>query len=287
MVGDRPVEFTLREKIAEIESDAKYCRHKAEQCERRKKDVEREARSVFEQMGFREKNLGCLFGGNKELVARRRGLLREAEDCAQKAIALTVRATDLACSVMDVVSSHLSTTSEEFKVLLLRRDAAYEAKRATDSYLEKIADAIEEVREAESMENMDLFTKSKWISLMSSQAVSEAKDAIGRVRGATASFRRAISEYNDFRGEPKKDADEYLEEDAGDVYDTLDLMLDLAFDGFDFGSLATISSLNDAKNKLERLRSKVLRNKKLIDGSHRELGEVVQGRVRKALKECE
>lgn len=287
MVGDRPVEISLREKIAEIESDVKYRRHKAEQYEKRKKDVEREVQGVFEQMGFREKYLGCLFGGNKELVARYRGLIREAEDCAQKAVDFTVQATDLASSVMDVASNYLSRTNVEFKDLLLRRDAAYEAKRATDSYLEKIDDAIKEVREAESMENMDLFTKSKWISLMSNQAVSEAKSAIGRVRGATASFRRAISEYNDFRGEPKKDVEEYLEEDVRDVDDTLDLMLDLAFDGFDFGSLATISSLNDAKNKLELLRSKVLRNKKLVDGLYRGLAEIVQGRVRKALKECE
>lgn len=286
MAGDF-VLGNLQLKVAKVENEAKHCRHKAEQCERRKKDVEREARSLFEQMGFREKYLGGLFGGNKELIARRRGLLREAEDCAQKAIELTVQAKNLASSVVDVVSSHLSGTNAEFKDLLLRRDAAYEAKRATDSYLQKIDGAIEEVREAESMENMDLFTKSKWVSLMSHQAVSEAKDAMNRVRRATASFRRAISEYNDFRGEPKKDADEYLEGDVGDVDDTFDLMLDLAFDGFDFGSLATISSLNDAKNKLERLRSKVLRNKKLIDGLHSELGEIVQHKICKALKACE
>jgi phage shock protein A len=120
-------------------------------------------------------------------------------------------------------------------------------QKLADECMREINRASEAISDAEFSETLDLFTDSVLVSALSSMDTSDANDAIGRVRSRVKRFQGELEAFN---GSLKSNP---LADRIGDLDDTLDLVFDLVFDGFDFLSVLNLFALSNASGKLSEL----------------------------------
>lgn len=224
--------------------------------EKETKKLEQSFDELSEQRGFRERYLPrwlCkFFGGDVELVDKRRETEVKIEEAMNQIEADSEEISHKEDTLEQTITNHLLKVDSRFQALDQKRRQVEEVISETEEYLSVIDDALSEVNDAETMETFDLFSKNKGISFLSTIENGEASDAIEIVEEAGPKFKRAVEKYM------KQVAPDGVEL-SGEVGlgDTMDLILDLGFDGFDFMSIFTLSSLHDADYELSELSDKV------------------------------
>lgn len=119
-----------------------------------------------------------------------------------------------------------------------------------DSLQDKIRTALSAIDSAQFTETIDLFSKNKGLSILSSINTSSANDDIRRVKQRLQTLKDSLESLQSEQLNYNKSIKE--------VNDFPDLVVDLVFDfGFDFTSIMSLFSLSDAEDSLESLRSKI------------------------------
>lgn len=115
--------------------------------------------------------------------------------------------------------------------------------------LREISEASSSVSSAQTMEVLDLATKNKGISVMSSLSNSAASSEIDDVKRAVKAFEKALGDHRDLIGSLQHSfATEFI--DLGMDFIALN-------DAFDFGSVFSLFSLSSASSALDVLDSRV------------------------------
>lgn len=250
----------LREQVKTLERDIRSKSDEATQATKESKRVQAEADRLWGTMNFRERNLGSWFGGDKTKVVRHRELQAKVSELDSKASDLRSKVEKLDTQVKKVIDGHLRENDVDYQSLLQPYNAATTMKEAVDAFLGKIRRALSEIGDAQGMEMIDLFTKSKAISVLSYMENSEANDAIKATQRAAKPFQEAVENYNGFlKGYQAPQV-------IAEIGDGIDLVFDFVFDGFDFMSLFTLSALGDAESRLRSARGKVAEVDKIVSG---------------------
>lgn len=242
---------TLCATVRTLEAESRAAGRAAETAAGKGAQKQAESAKLYETMGWRERYLGGFLGGDRNAVHRRRELNDIAAKFNNAAAAKREEAAALDGKIVEKVHSYLQQNDSVFRALLVPRQAAGNLKDAVAEFLSVIDCALSEIDQAQSMEGMDLFSKNKGISLMSTMANSEASEAIRAVERAAPAFRQAVECYSD------KIKTINLGNIRPEIDDAPDLIFDFAFDGFDFMSMLTLIALNEAENNLRVARAKV------------------------------
>lgn len=124
------------------------------------------------------------------------------------------------------------------------------AKNQHERVLSQIREAQSAVSSAETMETLDLFSKNKGISVLSTLSNSDASSEIEDIR---PELDLLVTQLKNLQ-QDTPDAMKTIK-----VSDTLDLISDLAFDfSFDFMSIFSLMKLSKADDQLDQLEAKLL-----------------------------
>lgn len=242
----------LRTAIRNIEIEAARDAQSAEKAEAQHQKAEAGIKTITESMTFWDKYLFGWFGDKQKITQRNelRILSESSNSTAQHMRRKVERAPE---TVDTTITQYLERNDETYRLLKKPYAAAQEMRGATRSFMAKIDGALSAIRSASNMETLDLFTKSKAISFMSSMENGSASSAIRRIKSAAPDFERAVRKY--------QSANESFRADhvhLRNVDDTLDLVTDLAFDsGLDFMSIFSLSALSAAESSVRGLKRKV------------------------------
>lgn len=220
-----------------------------------------EVDSIWNQMNFRERYLEAWFGGDKKKLLNYRTQRGMIPGLVSKLEALQNAVAELDDQVSSILDDYLRKHDSSYQALLLPYEQAQRMRASVDSFLTTIDRALRQIGSAQSMETMDLFSKSAGISVLSTMANSDASSMIDAVRREAGPFQTALDSYNGFLEgyqAPQVDAE---------ISDTIDLVFDIVLDGFDFLSIFTLSRLGDAESQLRAARDKVM-NVNWIVGDH-------------------
>lgn len=246
-----PLSETVRRTVLELEQKIEEALQAATEAEENRGEKQQEAARLYENMGWRERYIGGWLGGDRDTVRQYRELNTLAAQFNAAAGEKREEVKDLDQDVVEKIHEYLQQSDAAFRALLVPQKAAQDLQDAVAGFLETIDHALSEIDDAQGMETMDMFSKNKGISFMSTIANSEAKTAIRAVESAAPAFQQAVERY----GDTIKHVD--LGDLKAEIGDTMDLVFDLAFDGFDFMSMFTLSALGDAEDSLQSARAKV------------------------------
>lgn len=124
-----------------------------------------------------------------------------------------------------------------------------DAENNLDSLQNQIRTALSSIDSAQFTETIDLFSKNKGLSVLSSINTSSANDDIRRVKQKLVTLKENL--------ESLKEEQLHFSQSLKEVNDFPDLVIDLVFDfGFDFTSIMSLFNLSDAEDSLKSLRSK-------------------------------
>jgi len=138
--------------------------------------------------------------------------------------------------------NHYYNNDEIYQKICNIYQKQYSIKNQYEIVLSSISSARSAISNAELAETMDLLSKNKGISLMSSVSSSGANSSIKKVKREVVNLSNMINELKDFQNS------------ITNVDDTFDLMIDLFFDtGFDFFSVFNLFSLGNAKSSLSKV----------------------------------
>ncbi len=243
---------TLREQVQVLEREMDTHRNSVLQLETQRNNAQTEYESIYSQMNIREKYFGGWFGGDKSIVQRSNGLEESilGYDLEINQTKAVVQTTD--SKINEVIKSYLVQNDSTYQQLHAVFENVEEVSKAVDLYMRRINFALSEISDAQGMETFDLFTKSTAISVLSYMENSEAQEAVNVVKNGTKPFQDSLQKYNGFlKSTPIAGLGNV------NIEDGIDLMFDFIFDGFDFMSLFTLSSLSNAESELWQLHSKV------------------------------
>lgn len=217
--------------------------------------------NMYGTMGWRERHLGGWLFGDRQLVKSYRSLREEAAALAARKVRAAKRVAWTEAACVKTAAKHLRDGDRDFRRLHDSLRAISRPCRSGARLLRKIDAALQELDEAESMETMDLLTKSKAVSALSHMEVDEAIRAINQVRDTAAVFQSDLKAYGDLAA-----AGASAQAAVRTPGDTLDLVFDLIGNGgFDFTSLLTLSRLNEAETDLYRLKEQATRLVESLD----------------------
>ena len=205
--------------------------------------------------GFRERYLPLwlcrLLGGDTTMVTQLSGQEAQKTELEKQKEGKWRRMHWEEDWTQDKIHDFLVQANPRYKRVSDGNAATNKAKEAGEEFLDLIEKALSEVSGAESMEMIDLFTKSKAASVLSHSYASDANSAIRRVRSGADRYKAALTACGkalSSSGEPKGDIS---------INDTPDLIADFMFNGCTITSLFTLSQLDNADCSLGRLRDQV------------------------------
>jgi hydrogenase maturation factor len=139
----------------------------------------------------------------------------------------------------------------------------YKTKKAGDYVLEEIEEAISAINSAESMETLDMFTKNKGISLMSSMSTSTARSEVEDVTPAIEQFKRELEHTRLKVNEVQLDS----------MWTTLDFIIDMSDNGFmdTFSSFMVLNSLSNTESQLITVGETIKKIMLVINKDHDEM----------------
>lgn len=144
----------------------------------------------------------------------------------------------------------------------------YRTKKAGDNVLHEISEARSAISSAESMETLDMFSKNKGISLMSSMSTSTARSEVNDVGPAIASFKKEL-EYTRLK---------VNEVELDSVWTTLDFVFDMSDNGFmdTFSSFMVLNSLGNTDSQLYNIAVTIEKIMQTINKDHTEIKEQLE-----------
>lgn len=136
-------------------------------------------------------------------------------------------------------------------------------KKAGDYVLKEISEARSAISSAKSMETLDMFTKNKGISMMSSMSTSTARSEVNDVMPAINQFKKEL-EYTRLK---------VNEVQLDSSWTTLDFIFDMSDNGFmdTFSSFMVLNSLGNTDGQLYNVAMKVEEIMKTINNDHGEI----------------
>lgn len=243
---------TLRADVQKL--DRHIAAHQKAEDEARTTAISHEeaAARQYENMGFRERRLRGWFGGDTVAVERYRSEKNLSAEFNARADNLAQERQALDRQIDTILDAHLVARDPVYQSLVEPLDKAQQAQAAIDNFKEKVQNALDAIDSAQSVETMDMFTKNKGISVMSSFSNASARDAVNAVKASAPDFQAAMQNYGAYLKDYKVPA---VQAGFGDM---TDLIFDFAFGGgFDFMSIFTLSALGNAEDKMEDVREAV------------------------------
>jgi hypothetical protein len=252
MSSTAPIPDLLRQQIVSLQEDITTKSEAAEEAQKKSDGYKSDAVNYREtQMKFWDR---WFFGwfGKKETVKAYKNLKSLTAEFNTKAEDLRAQAKAVDAEADNKIHGFLRQSDPHYTGVSTCHDKAVETKNVIGQFMSTVDNALDEIDDAQNTEMMDMFSKNKGISVISYMENQEAGDAIKDVRRALPAFQKALESYNVTVKEFDSSAVRLT-----DVGDGFDLMLDFAFEGFDFMSLFTLNKLSNAESDMEDLRSKV------------------------------
>lgn len=255
---------TLSEQVQILEKEIRRHRDSASQLETAKNETQTQYDSVRSQMGWREKYFAGWFGGDKSVVQIGRTLEGTIDNYNTK-VSQTGKAIQNSEDQIDkTIKSYLVQNDPTYQQLDAALRKIVEVRDTTSTYMRRINNALSEIDDAQGIETLDLFTDNKGISAQSWMENKKAQQAIDAVKEYTNNFQGGISKYNGFLKNQQS-----VEIGQVEIGDGIDFVFDMVFDGFDFMSLFTLASLDNAESELKELRFKVSEVQSKIEGNYK------------------
>jgi hypothetical protein len=275
-VSQVPVEVAQRVRLLEYElrRDQKETEKAAAEVVEIKDDIA-ELRAT---MSFREKYLwrwlAKLLGADVEKIDNMRNLKAirdEARQLLRREQTEDQTADEL---VVQMVDQWLRQQSPRFAQLREIEREMQEAVCAGGRCMTEIKEALSALDSAQTMEMIDMGTKSKGIAIMSHLSTSSANGEVRDIKPALENFKRELQDI--------KDALTLQEGKLKTVDDTLDFVFDMVFSGADFMSVFQLFALSGARSDVAQLKGQVetvqrdldARFEKLQDNIHKLVCEV-------------
>ncbi|HSI21258.1 MAG TPA: hypothetical protein VLA04_06270 [Verrucomicrobiae bacterium] len=204
------------------------------------------AETLWEQMGFRERYLWGWFWGDRDLVLRRRDLIRTTDGLQESAETLREKIAGLRNEIDIDIVTELHQSNPGFRVARDHMVATGLLEEAAIRCREALEEAMNDISSAQSMETYDLVSTNNVASILSSSANSEAQYSISEAEEALREFDLALKKYDQ--------TETGLRGMSEGIDDFPDLILDLVLDlPFDFMSWSTLSQLSNCEDELEEI----------------------------------
>ena len=139
----------------------------------------------------------------------------------------------------------------------------HKTKKAGDYVLKEISEARSAISSAKTMETIDMFSKNKGISLMSSMSTSTARSEVNDVGPAIEKFKKEL-EYTRLK---------VNEVQLDSLWTTLDFVFDMSDNGFmdTFSSFMVLNSLGNTDGQLYNVALKIEEIMKTINNDHADI----------------
>ena len=139
----------------------------------------------------------------------------------------------------------------------------HKTKKAGDYVLKEISEARSAISSAKTMEPIDMFSKNKGISLMSSMSTSTARSEVNDVGPAIEKFKKEL-EYTRLK---------VNEVQLDSLWTTLDFVFDMSDNGFmdTFSSFMVLNSLGNTDGQLYNVAVKIEEIMKTINNDHADI----------------
>lgn len=139
----------------------------------------------------------------------------------------------------------------------------HKTKKAGDYVLKEISEARSAISSAKTMETIDMFSKNKGISLMSSMSTSTARSEVNDVGPAIEKFKKEL-EYTRLK---------VNEVQLDSLWTTLDFVFDMSDNGFmdTFSSFMVLNSLGNTDGQLYNVAVKIEEIMKTINNDHADI----------------
>lgn len=242
---------TLKAAIQKLEKDRNIALDGKKVMAQKQLESQEKADKIYENMGWRERYLpkwiARYIGANIQTMDSYNNQNKATSRFESKAFKHDQKAFNIDQKITDKISNFLRANDATYRSIIIPLEAAIEFQKTVHDISSLVHNALNEIDDAQSMETMDLFTKNKGISLMSTFANSDARTAVNDVKSAMPAFETAARQYH----ETYKDFSlSKVETEFGDL---TDLVFDFAFDGFDFMSIFSLNALGLAEDNLEQL----------------------------------
>lgn len=255
----------LHVEIRELERQLADDTEKLEKTHSEKSDTQMQYQSLYSQMGWRDKYLGGRLGGNRQMSKSAKELKARINQYDSQISEAKTKVTAIEKNIYDSLKGYLIQNDDTCKQFQAFLDKIEEIRKVVECYIEKVDDALSQIDDAKGMETLDLFSQNKGISLLSHLENSEANDAMQRVKDSTEQFQEDLRKYNNFI---KNYCVQKL--DGIKVDDTLDFILDMTLDAFNFMSFFVLEDLSNAESKLTKLKSEVQEIQDEVKKQHEE-----------------
>lgn len=139
----------------------------------------------------------------------------------------------------------------------------HKTKKAGDYVLKEISEARSAISSAKTMETIDMFSKNKGISLMSSMSTNTARSEVNDVGPAIEKFKKEL-EYTRLK---------VNEVQLDSLWTTLDFVFDMSDNGFmdTFSSFMVLNSLGNTDGQLYNVAVKIEEIMKTINNDHADI----------------
>ncbi len=266
--------------IKGLEESIRSATEESKQVVEQKKQHAAEGKRVWNSMNIRERYFFGWFGGDKAKVARFKALQNKAEQAEGKVESLKEKIQKTDKKIQDKLNEYLLKNDLDYQKLFKPYDASRTMQKSVDDFLGTIDSALSSVNSAQGSESLDLVTDSKLISFISSADNSSANSSIASVEDAVAPFRKSLEKYgNSLENYEAPNINVRID-------DTLDLIFDISFSGFDFMSMATLSQLGDAERALQNVRAKVEKVEKIVKANFNKAELALNAYVKQARLSC-
>lgn len=275
---------TLKTTVISFEADRRDALDTQKKHIRKRDAYQGEADKMRDSMGWREKHLprwmAKLVGGNTSAIDRYAAKMDNVSAEDKQARSYGDKADTINSSVINAVSDFLNRNDQNYRNILIPLAAANEFKSSIGKFKGLIRHALSEIDDAQSMETMDMFTKNKGISLMSTFANGDARDAVNRVKSAAPTFEAAAQKYQESYRDFSVGK---IEAEFGDL---TDLVFDFMFDGFDFMSIFSLSALGSAEDNMEKVQRQVKSIESTVDEQIDQLQSLRDACIAKTRQAC-
>lgn len=252
MPNQAPIPDILRQQIVGLHQDIAEKNQDAQEAQKKSDGYKSAAENYRDtDMKFWDR---WFFGwlGNKEKVKAYKNLKSLTVEFNAKARDMREQAKELDARADRGIDGYLKESDPHYGSVSGCHEKAVETVREIGRFKSAVDNALDKISDAKNMEMLDLLSKNKGVSVLSYMENQEAGEAIKGVRRAMPAFQKALENYNitikDFDSSAVR---------LAEVGDGFDMMIDMAFDGFDFMSLFTLNKLNNAESDMEDLRGKV------------------------------
>lgn len=232
----------LADKVRQLEAERRQVVERREQTETQYEEMKRQYEDVQEELTFRDKYLGGLFGGDVSRVQEANALSDKLDALEDESEHYNDESASLNQEIRERIHNYLREQDPDYRALVERQEHLETVSQYLDDYWTAIELALDAVADAKEAEGIDFFTDSLFVDAWSSEKNDTVEDAMDTVAQRRTALKQVVAQY-----EAGAIPDEAISADLPS------LAIDIVLDVFSVDSILAYGELDKASSTLKEL----------------------------------